>query len=70
MNTEGKGNPDAFMPVGHTCFLRIDLPNYSSAAVLRRQLLYAITHTQCIDADEGTTAELQAQAAYIGRDED
>ena len=64
MDTEERADPDAFMPVGHTCFLRLDLPNYSSAAVLRRQLLYAITHTQCIDADEGTTAEQQALAAY------
>lgn len=64
LETDERQDPDSFMPVGHTCFLRIDLPNYSSAAVLRRQLLYAITHTQCIDADEGTTAERQAQAAY------
>lgn len=64
LNTPSGADPDKYMPVGHTCFLRIDLPNYRSANILRRQLLFAITHTQCIDADAGTTAEQQAQAAY------
>jgi E3 ubiquitin-protein ligase HUWE1 len=33
---------DARLPAAHTCFNQLDLPLYSSRAVLREKLLYAI----------------------------
>ena len=43
---------DSF-PISHTCFFRIDLPEYSSAEVLKKRLLYAIEYCGDIDADRG-----------------
>jgi E3 ubiquitin-protein ligase HERC2 len=42
---------DETLPVAHTCFFSIDLPNYSSYEVLRSKLLYAILNCQAIDID-------------------
>jgi len=46
-----KANPDAFLPVAHTCFFSLDLPAYSTLEVMRQRLLYAITHCEAIDTD-------------------
>jgi hypothetical protein len=35
----------------HTCFFTIDLPPYSSLAVMRERLLYAVTECRIIDTD-------------------
>jgi len=45
------GNPDNYLPVAHTCFFTLDLPNYSCKQVMKDKLLYAITHCQAIDLD-------------------
>lgn len=45
------GASDETLPVAHTCFFSIDLPSYSSYAILRRKLLYAIQNCQAIDID-------------------
>ena len=45
----GNSNPDARLPVAHTCFFQIDLPRYTSKEALRSKLLYAIYH--CKDMD-------------------
>ena len=42
---------DKFLPVAHTCFFSIDLPQYSSEETLRESLLYAISNCMDIDAD-------------------
>lgn len=47
--TQGMG--DSHMPVSHTCFFQLDLPNYSGEEVMREKLLYAIRCCSAIDND-------------------
>lgn len=42
---------DSFFPIAHTCFNGLDLPCYSSKAILQERLLYAIENTVSIDGD-------------------
>jgi len=42
---------DALLPTAHVCFFALRLPRYSSDAVMRRQLLYAISNCLALDAD-------------------
>ena len=44
-------DPDRHLPKAHTCFFSFNLPRYSSDAVMRKQLLYAITNCVTMDAD-------------------
>ncbi len=44
-------HPDISMPVAHTCFFTIDLPEYSSYDILYKKLLYAIKFCGEIDGD-------------------
>ena len=37
-------NKDDLLPQAHTCFNKIDLPVYASAAVLKEKLMLAITY--------------------------
>lgn len=46
---EGRG--DDYLPQAHTCFFTLDLPEYSSEAVMRAKLLYAIYGCAAIDND-------------------
>jgi len=39
------------LPIGRTCFFRIELPPYPSTTVLKSKLLYSIIHCRAIDAD-------------------
>ncbi|RHY34166.1 hypothetical protein DYB32_004179 [Aphanomyces invadans] len=55
------GKADAYLPLAHTCFFSIDMPAYSSKAVMREKLLYAITHCSSIDADNTTVAQRAGQ---------
>jgi E3 ubiquitin-protein ligase HERC2 len=41
------------LPISHTCFFRIDLPEYSSEEILKQRLVYAFTFCGDIDADRG-----------------
>ena len=41
------------LPISHTCFFRIDLPDYSTEEILKKRLLYAIMYCGDIDADRG-----------------
>lgn len=45
----GRDHPDSSLPQAHTCAFQIDLPLYSSAEVLQRQLLMAAEN--CIEYD-------------------
>jgi len=42
---------DGYLPVAHTCFFALELPAYSSAAIMKEKLLYALTEGVAIDAD-------------------
>lgn len=46
-----KNNADGRLPLSHTCFFEIDLPNYSSKEIMRKQLLIAIRFCGEIDTD-------------------
>lgn len=43
--------PDDHLPLAHTCFFSISLPNYSSKAILQSKLLYAIKNCRAMDSD-------------------
>ncbi|TMW68510.1 hypothetical protein Poli38472_005978 [Pythium oligandrum] len=47
---------DEYLPVSHTCFFSVEMPTYSSQAVLREKLLYAIYNCQAIDGDGDSVA--------------
>jgi len=52
---------DESLPISHTCFFSIDLPNYSTLEVLKRKILYAIYNCTAIDVDFNPSAsQLQA----------
>jgi len=52
---------DESLPISHTCFFSIDLPNYSSLEVLKKKVLYAIYNCTAIDVDFNPNASsLQA----------
>ncbi|CAK4695727.1 unnamed protein product [Aphanomyces euteiches] len=55
------GKADTYLPLAHTCFFSIDMPAYSSKAVMKEKLLYAITHCSSIDADNTTVAQRAGQ---------
>jgi len=42
---------DNYLPVSHTCFFTLDLPNYSSKEIMKEKLLYAIINCKAIDLD-------------------
>ena len=48
-STHSTGDPDSRLPVSHTCFFQVDLPQYTSKEKLREKLLYAIYN--CKDMD-------------------
>lgn len=41
----------AKLPVGRTCFFRLEIPPYKNEDAFREKLLYAIIHCTAIDAD-------------------
>merc|ERR1712232_44493 len=43
--------PDEWLPKAHTCFFSLSLPRYSSDAVMREKLMYAIHNCLEMDAD-------------------
>jgi len=43
------GNPDDALPLSHTCFFQLDLPQYSSEEVMYRQLKTAIENCSLFD---------------------
>jgi len=45
------GVHDHYLPVAHTCFFALELPRYSSQALLSAKLLYAISNCSSIDGD-------------------
>jgi len=43
-HAQSAANPDAYMPVAHTCFFSVEMPAYTSIDVMYNRLIYAITH--------------------------
>lgn len=56
--------PDNYYPVSHTCFFSLELPRYSSKAIMKSKLLYAIFNCQTIDADDFANGA-QAEAHHL-----
>jgi len=46
-----KSRPKDSLPIAHTCFFTIDLPVYSSQAVMKQKLIISIMYCGDIDAD-------------------
>jgi len=42
---------DEKLPISHTCFFSLELPNYSTYKIMRKKVLFAIVNTQAIDID-------------------
>jgi len=42
---------DESLPISHTCFFSIDLPNYTSYAAMKKKIVYAIYNCTAIDVD-------------------
>ena len=64
-------SPDTHFPVSHTCFFSMEWPRYSSFAIAKAKLLYAIVH--CTDMDMDNTVEGLANLAMTtnaGDDDD
>jgi hypothetical protein len=57
---KSRSSPDNYLPVSHTCFFSIELPQYSSEEIMRQRIVYAITHCSSIDADTTTAARTTA----------
>lgn len=55
VNSDSKLKPDDYLPKAHTCFFSINLPKYSTKAIMREKLLYAIHNCTEMDADFRTT---------------
>uniref|UniRef100_A0A183T222 HECT domain-containing protein n=1 Tax=Schistocephalus solidus TaxID=70667 RepID=A0A183T222_SCHSO len=49
--------PDSYLPEGSTCLFTLRLPQYSSLAVFRERLRYAIFSCRSIDSDDLTMLE-------------
>ena len=43
--------PDDHLPLAHTCFFSLALPEYSSKAILKSKLFYAMQHCRAMDSD-------------------
>ena len=52
--------PDDFLPESYTCFFLLKMPRYSSRAVLRAKLKYAIHFCKSIDTDDYARIALTA----------
>lgn len=61
------GSPaDNYMPVSHTCFFQFDLPSYSSEAIMKKKIIYAIYNSTAIDADDTGEAISNAAMGFEG----
>ena len=66
IHTLETATPDLHFPVSHTCFFSMEWPRYSTFAVAREKLLYAVIN--CTDMDMDATAEGRANAAMSFED--
>ncbi|RLN71965.1 hypothetical protein BBJ28_00014273 [Nothophytophthora sp. Chile5] len=61
---------DALLPKADTCFFNIELPAYSSEAVMRQKLLLAITLCTSLDGDDQTAGRMDIYYAGDEVDDD
>ena len=69
----GRSPADRYYPVAHTCFFSLELPAYSSRAVMRERLRYAIHNCEAIDGDQtgvGNTAAALGFDVEVDDEED
>ena len=59
-----KRSPDLFLPVSHTCFFSIDIPEYTAKDVMKQKFLYAIYNCVAIDGDDTSTGMRAAAMGY------
>eukprot|EP01062_Namystynia_karyoxenos_P013869 TRINITY_DN14980_c0_g1_i1.p1 TRINITY_DN14980_c0_g1~~TRINITY_DN14980_c0_g1_i1.p1 ORF type:complete len:2892 (+),score=968.84 TRINITY_DN14980_c0_g1_i1:1033-8676(+) len=57
-----RGDPDQYLPVASTCFFWISLPDYSSLAVMRDKLLYAVRNCADMDNDYRVRGSIDEEA--------
>jgi len=55
-------NPDQYLPVAHTCFFQLELPEYSNVDRMYEKMMFACTHCTSIDGDTTAAARAAAQA--------
>ena len=65
INRLDRPKPDGAYPSAHTCFFSFDLPEYSSATIMREKLLYAISNCLAIDADDSESARRAADLGSV-----
>lgn len=59
------------LPVGRTCFFRLEVPHYKTEDLFREKLLYAIRNCTVIDADiEHVVANDDEEGSNQGNDEE
>jgi hypothetical protein len=59
--------PDAHLPSSHTCFFSLSLPPFSSQAILRTKLFYAMYACVSMDSDV-RLQDAELAAAGVGMD--
>ncbi|GAB5354801.1 hypothetical protein AAMO2058_000150500 [Amorphochlora amoebiformis] len=57
---KSRKNPDKYLPISHTCFFQLELPEYSSVKIMREQVLKACLYCTEIDGDTTSTANRAA----------
>jgi hypothetical protein len=55
---------DSYLPVAHTCFFSLELPRYSTTAIMTEKLRYAFVNCTAIDADDTSTAMSTASMGW------
>ena len=51
IQTFSRSPADMYLPVSHTCFFSLELPSYTSTAIMKEKLRYAIFNCTAIDTD-------------------
>lgn len=64
-------NPDKCLPKADTCFFNLELPNYSSKEILKKQLIIAISFdNDAIDNDNDLNQQGRQRMDSYGDDEE
>lgn len=52
LKSSAQSHPDNSLPKTYTCFFNLELPNYSSQAILKQKFLIAINMCEGLDGDD------------------
>jgi hypothetical protein len=55
-SVNNRSQTDNYFPISHTCFFQLELPQYSSQAIMAAKFRYAINNCTSIDGDNTQTA--------------